>query len=278
MEWLRRSIDRIGSRSQALHPIVSSTAWRSAKPDCGNDTLLVEPIREPGSRRSPEILAYGLDGVERARFAFGAPRSTGGFGIAALSRFTSAPGRVIVEYPSDTPIHFDQVIYTPTAVAILDVPTRTVTPLDWGEPSSRLTFGDRDAMDLPGSTSIAAVWRGQRDWFEEQPFAWWRSGNADAYLIDLRILQTRHFGESTVGAAVFSVAISPDSQLVAVGTSTGLLVGAFSPDQPLWRITKIGPIRGLAFSPDGTKLAFVVPDDASGTTVNPPSSMTIGTF
>jgi hypothetical protein len=96
MRWFRRSKGQVIAFSGALTPIVSSSAWRAARPEFGNDTLLVEPIWESAFHHSPDIVAYGLDGVERARFALGAERATFESGEGIFSKFRSAPGRAIV--------------------------------------------------------------------------------------------------------------------------------------------------------------------------------------
>jgi hypothetical protein len=201
---------------------IPSLAHQTEPASCGNDSLLVWPITKTGPLPDSEVLAYGLDGAERARFPIDRPLD---------SRFTTAPGRAIV---------LDQV----GAVDVIDIPTESVLPLDLDAGDHPLSFVEEEFwVDLPADTSISAI----------------SPAVGDIYLVDLQTLETRHIG-GEFGTDVMDLSVSPDSRLLAVQTHSGLLVGLVWSGELVAPLSAGETVGAFGFSPDGSKLALIVVD------------------
>jgi hypothetical protein len=211
------------------------------------------------------IAAFGLDGVERARFVVGAPRSTGGFGVTAGVHSSAAPGRVIVEFPNGPAEPFDRVLHHHSQVAVLDIPGASVLPLRLGNTASPLRLSPSDAVNVPASCPVAPLWRSRHAGYERAMVGTSTVDLAEAWLVDLGTLAVRHLSDATLGSPLYSIALSADGQLVAVGMAAGLRIGPFALKAPLSGLATRGPVTHLAFAPDGSTLAYVVANGVTET-------------
>lgn len=240
-------------------------AGHAALPN-GGDTLLIEPLQEPGHRQSvPTITALGLDGTERARFVVGAPRSTGGFGSAAEVHATAAPGRVVVRYPAGPTEVIGRLRRRPHRVAVLDIPTGTIVPLRVGADADSLRFDPCHAIDTPAAATVASLWRPRAAAVDSDPARTDHPDLAEVWLVDLHTLAVRHIDDATFDSRLFGLAVSAAGRSIAVGTAAGIRIGSVSPSAPIAAVATHGPVTHLTFAPDGSTLAYTVANPSAGT-------------